>query len=238
MRPAPANARPPRPRPPRPRRASRPPPPHARPHAPAPARRRREKGRDFRRTVFYASDWQLHRSITRYFTNMSGILSSRIVRGLLPPLVCVLLTSYCLCVYEELWTEGELEGVRGGGGLAAVHVGGPQLWAARSSCRPSAAGAGIGAGRTARAPPRRTPWRAGISPGPQSLPPPHQPYTHTPQAASTPPSRGPTSPSPPTAPSPSPPLRCPCSSCSAPTRRTTVGEGGRGRLRVGGSGLK
>jgi hypothetical protein len=44
-----------------------------------------------------------------YFTNMSGIATSRIVRGLLPPLVCVLITSYSVCTYEELWNEGRLD---------------------------------------------------------------------------------------------------------------------------------
>jgi putative membrane protein len=38
-----------------------------------------------------------------------GILTSRIVRGLLPPLVCVLLSSYLVCCYEELWQEGTLD---------------------------------------------------------------------------------------------------------------------------------
>jgi predicted membrane chloride channel (bestrophin family) len=38
-----------------------------------------------------------------------GILYSRIVRGLLPPLVCVLLSSYIVCCYEELWQEGTLD---------------------------------------------------------------------------------------------------------------------------------
>jgi hypothetical protein len=38
-----------------------------------------------------------------------GILTSRIVRGLLPPLVCVLLSSYLVCVYETLWQEGTLD---------------------------------------------------------------------------------------------------------------------------------
>jgi len=38
-----------------------------------------------------------------------GILTSRIVRGLLPPLVCVLLSSYLVCLYEEFWQEGALD---------------------------------------------------------------------------------------------------------------------------------
>jgi len=63
----------------------------------------REKGRSFRRTVFYKKDWEQHRSIVRYFQNIDGILTSRIVRGLLPPLACVLVSSYMVCLYEELW---------------------------------------------------------------------------------------------------------------------------------------
>ncbi|GBF88612.1 hypothetical protein Rsub_01327 [Raphidocelis subcapitata] len=69
----------------------------------------REKGRSYRRTVFYQQEWRNHRSITRYFRHMDGILTSRIVRGLLPPLVCVLLSSYLVCVYETLWLEGTLD---------------------------------------------------------------------------------------------------------------------------------
>ena len=69
----------------------------------------RERGRQFRRNVFYLQDWRQHRSITRFFRHIRGILFSRIVRGLLPPLVCVLLSSYLVCTYEELWQEGALD---------------------------------------------------------------------------------------------------------------------------------
>lgn len=69
----------------------------------------REKGREYRRTVFYKKNWEEHRSVTRYFRHMDGILTSRIVRGLLPPLVCVLMSSYLVCLYEELWQEGTLD---------------------------------------------------------------------------------------------------------------------------------
>ena len=120
--------------------------------------------------VFYQKNWEVHRSITRYFRHMdggcfhrqgaqssgqsnrrgqganaagtigsacrvlprafpstcggrlnparaacptsswpTGILTSRIVRGLLPPLVCVLISSYLVCVYEQLWQDGTLD---------------------------------------------------------------------------------------------------------------------------------
>jgi len=32
----------------------------------------REKGRSYRRTVFYQENWRVHRSITRYFRHMDG----------------------------------------------------------------------------------------------------------------------------------------------------------------------
>eukprot|EP00899_Mesostigma_viride_P016759 jgi/Mesvir1/25084/Mv04869-RA.2 len=42
----------------------------------------------FRRTVYDANSWRKHRSTSRYYRNMKTIIGSRIVRALIPPMLC------------------------------------------------------------------------------------------------------------------------------------------------------
>lgn len=55
-----------------------------------------------------------------YFENLQGILGSRIVRGLLPPLVCVLLSSYMVCTYEGAAEPGVASGLEVAAGRSRI----------------------------------------------------------------------------------------------------------------------
>jgi hypothetical protein len=64
--------------------------------------RDRELGRSFRRAVFDQQQWEEHRSAKRYARHFFGILTSRIVRGLLGPCVYVGSLCFSVCTYHTL----------------------------------------------------------------------------------------------------------------------------------------
>lgn len=64
--------------------------------------RDREQGRRFRREVFDAARWRQHRSVLCYYRHMTSIISSRIVLGLLKPMLYVAGISLAVCSYHSL----------------------------------------------------------------------------------------------------------------------------------------
>ncbi|KAK9904842.1 hypothetical protein WJX75_003620 [Coccomyxa subellipsoidea] len=66
----------------------------------------KEESRKYRRVVFTYDDWVAHRSTTRYSRHLSGIVDSRIFRGLLPTLTAVMMVATFVSVYETLREAG------------------------------------------------------------------------------------------------------------------------------------
>jgi hypothetical protein len=52
--------------------------------------------------VFDGPRWEQHRSIRRYYFHMQGILTSRIFRGLLTPMLYVASICFGVCLYHGL----------------------------------------------------------------------------------------------------------------------------------------
>lgn len=60
----------------------------------------KETSRKWQRTVFDVDRWEMHRSSSRYFRHLAGMLGSGLVRGLLRPLMYVVTTSILVGLYE------------------------------------------------------------------------------------------------------------------------------------------
>jgi hypothetical protein len=58
--------------------------------------------------VFDFAAWTEHRSVSRYNKDMQGILTSRIVRGLAPPLIYTAAGALTVSLYESLQESGVL----------------------------------------------------------------------------------------------------------------------------------
>lgn len=58
--------------------------------------------------VFGHPEWAAHRSTNRYFRHTKGLLTSRIVRGLVGPLLYVGLISLAVSTYELMLNNGTL----------------------------------------------------------------------------------------------------------------------------------
>lgn len=68
----------------------------------------KENSRIYRRTVFNFPDWRKHRSDQRYLRHITGLLGSRIVRGLSGPLLYTVTISTALATYETALAAGVL----------------------------------------------------------------------------------------------------------------------------------
>ncbi|KAL0043408.1 hypothetical protein WJX79_003790 [Trebouxia sp. C0005] len=68
----------------------------------------KEDSRKYKRTVFNFKNWAAHRSTKRYSRHLLTILGSRIVRGLLRPLLIVTAVSSVVAMYETLLESGFL----------------------------------------------------------------------------------------------------------------------------------
>ncbi|DBA73418.1 hypothetical protein WJX77_011203 [Trebouxia sp. C0004] len=68
----------------------------------------KEDSRKYKRTVFNFKNWAAHRSTKRYSRHLLTILGSRIVRGLLQPLLIVTAVSSIVAIYETLLESGFL----------------------------------------------------------------------------------------------------------------------------------
>eukprot|EP00878_Enallax_costatus_P036382 GHUV01040848.1.p1 GENE.GHUV01040848.1~~GHUV01040848.1.p1 ORF type:complete len:202 (+),score=2.55 GHUV01040848.1:166-771(+) len=74
----------------------------------------KECSRKFRRTTFDHDQWAQHRSTGRYWRHLkSGLLSSRIVRGLAAPLIYVGAISFAVVSYETALKDGVLPDLSG-----------------------------------------------------------------------------------------------------------------------------
>ncbi|GBF91181.1 hypothetical protein Rsub_04850 [Raphidocelis subcapitata] len=67
-----------------------------------------EESRSYRRTVFSFQQWQKHRSNRRYLHHLSTLAASRIVRGVLPPVMVVSAFATFVSVYHWLHAAGRL----------------------------------------------------------------------------------------------------------------------------------
>lgn len=68
----------------------------------------KEESRKYRRTVFTFENWAAHRSERRYKRHVLQLFQSRIVRGLLPPLVTLTGIATFVAVYQTLLESGTL----------------------------------------------------------------------------------------------------------------------------------
>lgn len=70
----------------------------------------KEESRKFRRTIFTFENWAEHRSTRRYQKHMLGMIKSRIVWGLAPPLLYIAAIATAVATYHSLVERGLLHG--------------------------------------------------------------------------------------------------------------------------------